>query len=145
MHDMGAMRMGDSTGAWASGTALLPAAGNMMTGAMFDAGAWAFMAHGYVWGAYTDQSGPRGDDMAFVQNMAMLTADRDLSDTVHLQLRAMGSVEPLMGRRGYPNLLATGETAFGIPLVDRQHPHDLFMELAGRIDEIGRASCRERV
>ncbi|MEI9965264.1 MAG: hypothetical protein WDM92_11790 [Caulobacteraceae bacterium] len=36
-----------------------------------------------------------------------------------------------MGPSGYPLLLATGETADGkTPLVDRQHPHDLFMELS---------------
>src|SRR5262249_48321365 len=33
--------------------------------------------------------------------------------------------------RGYPLLLASGETADGVtPLIDRQHPHDLFMELS---------------
>src|ERR1700753_1665375 len=43
----------------------------------------------------------------------------------------MLSPDPLMGPRGYPLLLATGETADGkTPLVDRQHPHDLFMELS---------------
>jgi hypothetical protein len=43
----------------------------------------------------------------------------------------MVSLEPLMGKEGYPLLLQTGETADGInPLIDRQHPHDLFMELA---------------
>ena len=37
-----------------------------------------------------------------------------------------------MGRRGYPLLLASGETADGAThLIDRQHPHDLVMELAG--------------
>jgi hypothetical protein len=46
----------------------------------------------------------------------------------------MMSAEPLMDARGYPNLFATGETANGEPLVDRQHPHDLFMELAARLD-----------
>jgi len=36
-----------------------------------------------------------------------------------------------MGRRGYPLLLASGETADGVThLVDRQHPHDMLMELA---------------
>src|SRR6185437_10171275 len=41
------------------------------------------------------------------------------------------SPDPFMGRRGYPLLLQTGETADGAtPLVDRQHPHDLLMELA---------------
>ncbi|WP_245978557.1 hypothetical protein [Aurantiacibacter xanthus] len=51
-----------------------------------------------------------------------------------VQLRTMLSAEPLMSARGYPNLFATGETANGEPLVDRQHPHDLFMELAARVD-----------
>jgi hypothetical protein len=49
-----------------------------------------------------------------------------------LTLRAMLSLDPLMGPDGYPLLLQTGETANGrTPLVDRQHPHDLFMELSG--------------
>jgi len=50
-----------------------------------------------------------------------------------LGFRAMVSAEPwTVGARGYPLLLQTGETADGVhPLVDRQHPHDLFMELAG--------------
>src|SRR3546814_17969216 len=66
--------------------------------------------------------------------MAMLTGDRDLGGGAHLQLRSMLSLDPLMRARGYPNLFATGETAGGIPLVDRQPPHDLFMELAARVD-----------
>jgi hypothetical protein len=87
------------------------------------------MAHGYLWGVYTDQGGPRGDDELYAQSMAMLVAQKDF-DQVRLQLRSMISAEPAMGERGYPNLFATGETAGGEPLVDRQHPHDLFMELA---------------
>jgi hypothetical protein len=44
----------------------------------------------------------------------------------------MLSPDPFMGKRGYPLLLAAGESADGVtPLVDRQHPHDLFMELSG--------------
>ena len=36
-----------------------------------------------------------------------------------------------MGKDGYPLLLQTGETADGrTPLIDRQHPHDLVMELS---------------
>jgi hypothetical protein len=36
-----------------------------------------------------------------------------------------------MGKRGYPLLFAAGETADGASLlIDRQHPHDLFMELS---------------
>jgi hypothetical protein len=58
-------------------------------------------------------------------------ASRALDDDDTLGLRAMLSPDPFMGRRGYPLLLQTGETANGVtPLLDRQHPHDLFMELA---------------
>jgi hypothetical protein len=44
----------------------------------------------------------------------------------------MLSLDPaLVGKEGYPLLLQTGESADGVtPLIDRQHPHDLFMELA---------------
>jgi hypothetical protein len=44
----------------------------------------------------------------------------------------MLSADPLTaGECGYPDLLATGEFCDGEPLHDQQHPHDLFMELAG--------------
>jgi hypothetical protein len=50
------------------------------------------------------------------------------------ELRAMLTLEPAtIGREGYPLLLQTGETYRGQPLHDRQHPHDLFMELAGTV------------
>ena len=53
----------------------------------------------------------------------------DNGDT--LQFRGMLSPDPLMGKSGYPLLLASGETADGVThLVDRQHPHDLVMELS---------------
>jgi hypothetical protein len=53
----------------------------------------------------------------------------------------MASADPLMGRRGYPLLLQTGESANGQPLVDRQHPHDLFMELSASASQnIGKKS-----
>ena len=118
----------------ASGTARLPQAEGMMPGVHFDlGGGWDGMAHGYAWGAYTEQTGPRGDDMLFVQSMAMVMAEKPFEGG-RLQLKAMLSADPLMGDRGYPILFAAGETADGAPLVDRQHPHDLFMELAARVD-----------
>lgn len=133
---MPGMAMGVSGGWYSqgSGTARLPAAEGPMRGWMAHAGGWMLMAHGYAWGVATSQGGPRGADEAFVQSMAMLMADRDLGERGHVQLRAMGSLEPLMGARGYTNLFATGETANGRALVDRQHPHDLFMELAAKVD-----------
>jgi hypothetical protein len=126
---------GDANATAASGTALLPAAdGDGHAGVHLASGDWRVMLHGHLWAAVTDQGGPRGDDMAFVQSMGMVSATRPLGEAARLELRTMFSLEPAMGARGYPNLLASGETAGGVPLVDRQHPHDLFMELAARIE-----------
>ena len=117
-----------------SGTSRLPGAEGMMHGQHIMTGDWMIMLHGYAWLTYSDQGGPRGDKQTFVTSMAMAEASRDLGDNTRLQLRGMFSLDPLIGKRGYPNLFATGETANGEPLVDRQHPHDLFMELSARID-----------
>jgi hypothetical protein len=92
-----------------------------------------FTVHGSLSTQYTDHSGPRGDDKLYATSMIMLTGVSEPS-WGRIQLKSMMSLEPLMSNRGYPNLFATGETAGGNPLVDRQHPHDLFMELAGRVD-----------
>lgn len=107
--------------------------GSTMQGLHAMAGDWMLMAHGFVTAQYTDHSGPRGDGKLYSTSMLMLAADH-ADDWGRLQLRSMFSLEPAMDSRGYPNLLATGETAHGAPLVDRQHPHDLFMELAARVD-----------
>ena len=134
MDGMAGMAMGPTAFGMGSGTARNPGADGMMHGLHFRAGGWALMLHGYSWGAYTDQSGPRGDREAFVTSMAMVEASRDLGGAT-LALRSMLSLEPLMGAKGYPSLFATGETADGVtPLIDRQHPHDLFMELSARVD-----------
>jgi hypothetical protein len=94
-------------------------------------GPWMFMAHATINGVWDSQSGPRGDDKAFVSGMIMAEAQRAFGNGDALTLRAMLSPDPFMGPSGYPLLLATGETADGkTPLVDRQHPHDLFMELS---------------
>ena len=146
-HDQGAMMdMADHAGMMhempaeeaenaveGSGTALLPAAEGGMHGLHMMAGDWMVMAHGFVQLNYTDHKGPRGDDLAYSTSMLMVSGERDYGH-VKLGLRTMLSLEPTMAARGYPNLLATGETADGEPLVDRQHPHDLFMEMAARVD-----------
>jgi hypothetical protein len=50
-------------------------------------------------------------------------------------LRGMVSLEPwTIGGCGYPDLLATGELCRGGTIHDRQHPHDLVMELAAEYD-----------
>lgn len=129
MHDTAAPRPAEG-----SGSARLPANEGGHSGLHIDAGGdWMLMAHGFAWGVYSDQSGPRGGDKAYVQSMLMLSGEKD-TGWGRIQLKSMMSLEPLISNRGYPNLFATGETAGGQPLVDRQHPHDLFMELAGRVD-----------
>jgi hypothetical protein len=113
----------------ASGTAWQPDASGHR-GVHLMAGDWMLMAHASLTLAYDWQEGPRGDEKIFASGMIMGMARRAAGPGT-LQLRAMLSPEPLMGRRGYPLLLAAGETADGVtPLVDRQHPHDLFMELS---------------
>ena len=104
-----------------------------MRGLHIPAGDWMVMAHGRASLQYTDVSGPRGDDKVYATSMLMLSGERR-TDWGRIQLKSMMSLEPAMEARGYPNLFATGETAGGLPLVDRQHPHDLFMELAARVD-----------
>ena len=91
-------------------------------------GAWMTMVHGQADLIYDDQGGPRGATQSFSTSMLMFMARRELSDAA-FGLRLMASTDPLMGRRGYPLLFQTGETANGRdPLIDRQHPHDLLME-----------------
>ena len=93
-------------------------------------GDWRFMLHGNVFVQYINEGGDRGDDQIGSVNWAMGMARRELAGG-NLSLRAMLSAEPsTVGRCGYPDLLATGELCRGRPLRDRQHPHDLFMELA---------------
>ncbi len=116
-----------------SGTARVPGAEGTMPGLHVMAGKWMLMAHGTVSAQYTDHSGPRGDEKFYATSMAMLMAERE-TGWGRLQFKSMLSLEPAMDAAGYPNLFATGETAGGLPLVDRQHPHDLFMELAARVD-----------
>ena len=131
----GAMVMTGSLGRYpmsreGSGTSWQPDASPDMGGMSMSRG-WMVMTDALVNGVYDHQGGPRGGDEAFASGMAMVMADRPLADGSMIGLRAMFSLDPLMGPKGYPLLLATGETADGkTPLVDRQHPHDLFVELA---------------
>jgi hypothetical protein len=95
-------------------------------------GDWMLMGHVLLNGVYDWQEGPRGDEKSFVSGMLMGSARRDLSGGDVINLRVMLAPDPFMGRSGYPLLFAAGESADGTtPLVDRQHPHDLFMELSG--------------
>src|SRR3546814_8649754 len=64
----------------------------------------------------------------------MRDASRPLGCGAGLQLRARASLCQRMGKRGYPILFASGETANGEPLIDRQHPQDFLMEMSARLD-----------
>jgi hypothetical protein len=114
----------------ASGTSWVPDA-SVHDGVHAMAGDWMLMGHVTLDGVYSWQDGPRGDEKSFIGGMFMGTAQRRFDDGGVLQFRGMLSPDPFMGKSGYPLLLAAGETADGAePLVDRQHPHDLFMELS---------------
>ncbi len=117
----------------ASGTAWQPDASSH-GGAHIVRDGWTLMGHARLNGVYDRQAGPRGDDKVFMAGMVMGMARRDLGEGGVLQLRAMLSPDPFMGRRGLPNLLSSGETADGVtPLIDRQHPHELVMELSASV------------
>ncbi|HET7564509.1 MAG TPA: hypothetical protein VFJ96_05915 [Gemmatimonadaceae bacterium] len=116
-----------------SGTSWQPDAAPMHT-YMFSAGAWAFMAMGEAYLQYDRQGSARGDDQFGSVNWGMLMAGHELAGG-QLLLRGMLSLEPwTVTRRGYPLLLQSGESFGGGALHDRQHPHDLFMELAASYD-----------
>jgi hypothetical protein len=114
----------------ASGTSWQPDASEH-SGWMMSSGQWMFMVHGNLDLIADTQSGPRGDDKLFAAGMLMGMATRTFANGDTLQFRGMVSPDPLMGKSGYPLLLASGETANGRDrLIDRQHPHDLLMELS---------------
>ncbi len=118
-----------------SGTAWQPDASAALGMMMSKSSDWMLMAHGTLNLVYDHQSGPRGDDKAFASGMFMGMASRPLGKGA-LQFRAMLSPDPLIGPSGYPLLLASGETANGLDrLIDRQHPHDFFMELSASVSQ----------
>src|SRR5712692_1816795 len=112
-----------------SGTSWLPDASPMhATHVMI--GSRTLMLHGKGFFQYDWQGGSRGSNQLGIVNWGMAAASRPLGGG-QLQLRAMLSAEPwTIGSRGYPLLVQSGESYQGAPLHDRQHPHDLFMELA---------------
>lgn len=97
---------------------------------MFQAGAWDVMAHGQLFLTYNQQGGPRGAGKFESMNWFMLMERRKLGKGT-LMFRQMLSAEPLTAPHGgFPQLFQTGETYQGQPLVDKQHPHDVFGELS---------------
>src|SRR5713226_5125782 len=113
----------------ASGTSVNPSSSPMHM-ATAQSSSWTFLFHGILYLSEIQQSGPRGDDKFISTNWFMGMAQHDVGHGSFL-FRAMLSLDPAtVTQRRYPELFQTGETAFGKPIVDGQHPHDLFMELA---------------
>jgi hypothetical protein len=112
-----------------SGTAWQPAE-TPMSGLHWKQEGWDLMAHASIFAGYDRQESDRGEDALVSMNWLMLMARRPLGGG-EITLRGMISLEPWSVKdRGYPLLLQSGETFNGQPIHDRQHPHDLFMELA---------------
>jgi hypothetical protein len=117
-----------------SGTSWLPDA-SPMYGIMLNSGKWSYMLHGNIALRYTKQDvfnkGSRGNDQVDAPNWFMGMAQREVGKNGLLHFNLMMSLDRLTeGGSGYPLLFQTGESWNGIPLVDRQHPHDLFAELS---------------
>ncbi len=112
-----------------SGTAWQPDATPMHAYHSSAAG-WQLMLHGLLFAGFNVQGTDRGGEKLFSPGWVMAMARRPVLGA-DITVRAMLSHDAVtMGERGYPLLLQSGEAVDGEPLVDRQHPHDLFMELA---------------
>lgn len=103
-------------------------------------GPWMWMLHGEAFVTDIQQQaaqtpeGRRGGDKFFSTNWIMPMAMRRIGPG-QLTLRAMFSLEPAtVTNRQYPLLFQQGETAFGKPILDGQHPHNFFMEVAALYD-----------
>jgi hypothetical protein len=97
-------------------------------------GNWSLMFHANVFAVKTKESGPRGAGKFFSTNWFMPMITRDFGRQT-IAFRTMFSLEPAtITERRYPELFQSGETAFGLPIVDGQHPHNLVMEISGRYD-----------
>lgn len=136
-HDMPGMKMDMEEHASAqlpsphqgSGTSWQPAS---VTGHewMWMHSGWELMAHGAIFLDYNQQGGPRGAGKAESVNFGMLMEQHKLGSGTIL-FREMFSAESLTSPHpGFPELFQTGETYHGQALVDHQHPHNVFAELA---------------
>jgi hypothetical protein len=131
----------------ASGTAWLPDE-TPMYGIARRWGGWEVMLQGSAFAQFlyepgdTHRTGGFDNRQVSSVNWGMVMVRRPLG-AGRVGLRAMVSVEPwTVTNCGFLNLLATGEMCRGDTIHDRQHPHDLFMELAADYDRPLRKSLR---
>jgi hypothetical protein len=91
---------------------------------------WELMQDGVLFAEFNSQGGPRGGQEFVAPNWWMGMASRD-THRGRLTFTGMLSLDPAtVGKDGYREIFQAGETLNGRPLIDRQHPHDLFMQLA---------------
>ena len=120
-----------SMGAMGSGTSWQPSSGPMHMHHWIK-GDWLLMFHYNLFADVNRQGGPRGVTKFESTSWFMPVAYHKLGKGT-LQLRGMFSAEPFtVPPGGSPLLFQTGETYKGQPLIDHQHPHDLFMELSAQ-------------
>jgi hypothetical protein len=131
----GMAAMENSAGYMSSGTSVEPKTTSEFSPMIHTSlGQWTFMFHANAFLVATQQSGPRGFDKLFSVNWLMPMVSRDFGRQT-VSFRTMLSLEPAtVTKRRYPELFQSGETAYGLPIVDGQHPHELFMEISGRYD-----------
>ena len=92
-------------------------------------GSWDLMFMSQAFLIDTQQSGPRGGDKLYSSNWFMGSAGHAVGKG-SLMFQAMLSLDPAtITDRRYPLLFQTGETAYGKPLTDAQHPHDFVMNI----------------
>ena len=116
-------------GQMGSGTSWQPIStpANMMDKAK---GNWLLMLHYNALVGFNSQGGSRGRTKFESTNWFMPMAFHKLGKGT-VELRGMFSFEPYtFAHGGSPLLFQTGETFKGQLLIDRQHPHDLWMELS---------------
>jgi hypothetical protein len=103
-------------------------------------GAWEVMFHGnvFVQLLYEPDERHRTGGFATTQFSSvnwMMAAARRPTAAGRVGVRATLSLEPwTVSDCGYLNFLASGEICEGDTIHDRQHPHDLFMEIAADYD-----------
>jgi hypothetical protein len=116
-----------------SGTGWLPDA-SPMYGYMFHTPKWMYMLHGNLFLRYDNQDftnkGSRGNTKFDAPDWIMLMAQHQVGKNGLFHYSIMSSLDALTGGDGYPLLFQSGEAYKGQPIVDRQHPHDLFSELS---------------
>jgi len=125
----------NSVGYLASGTSIEPRTTSESSSMIHSSlGNWTFMFHANAFVVDVQQTGSRGRDKLFSTNWFMPMLHRDFGRQ-GLTFRTMFSFEPAtVSNRRYPLLFQTGETAYGLSIIDGQHPHNFVMELAGKYE-----------